>query len=185
MQINRKSFGTLKSDRYGRVTVMDEWPLRQVLLYNDFTKCLLMREGVPYNVWGKNCGYYRICRQVKSCYKSKNQVTKDSFTIWDSTFRKQTRCTTESWSSQDIIICNIQTMKCSLYIPRMTQFFVHDSIESSCLICIQYCFDAFVVEVWVLLQVKHKYCRFSKASSWALIKGKQQPTILTAPPNKL
>ena len=26
MQINRKSFGTLKSDRYGRVTVMDEWP---------------------------------------------------------------------------------------------------------------------------------------------------------------
>ena len=33
MQINRKSFGTLKSDRYGRVTVMDEWPLRQVLLY--------------------------------------------------------------------------------------------------------------------------------------------------------
>ena len=56
---------------------------------------------------------------------------------------------------------------CSLlvYIPRMTQFFVHDSIESSCLICIQYCFDAFIVEVWVLLQVKHKYCRFSKASS--------------------
>ena len=35
MQINRKSFGTLKSDRYGRVTVMDEWPLRQVLLYYD------------------------------------------------------------------------------------------------------------------------------------------------------
>ena len=35
MQINRKSFGTLKSDRYGRVTVMDEWPLRQVLLYNN------------------------------------------------------------------------------------------------------------------------------------------------------
>ena len=33
MQINRKSFGTLKSDRYGPVTVMDEWPLRQVLLY--------------------------------------------------------------------------------------------------------------------------------------------------------
>ena len=33
MQINRKSFGTLKSDRYGRVPVMDEWPLRQVLLY--------------------------------------------------------------------------------------------------------------------------------------------------------
>ena len=33
MQINRKSFGTLKSDRCGRVTVMDEWPLRQVLLY--------------------------------------------------------------------------------------------------------------------------------------------------------
>ena len=33
MQINRKSFGTLKSDRYGRVTVMDEWLLRQVLLY--------------------------------------------------------------------------------------------------------------------------------------------------------
>ena len=31
--------------------------------------------------------------------------------------RKQTRCTTESWSSkqssQDIIICNIQTMKAS------------------------------------------------------------------------
>ena len=36
MQINRKSFGTLKSDRYGRVTVMDEWPLRQVLLYIRF-----------------------------------------------------------------------------------------------------------------------------------------------------
>ena len=38
MQINRKSFGTLKSDRYGRVTVMDEWPLRQVLLY---IECML------------------------------------------------------------------------------------------------------------------------------------------------
>ena len=37
MQINRKSFGTLKSDRYGRVTVMDEWPLRQVLLYIGIT----------------------------------------------------------------------------------------------------------------------------------------------------
>ena len=37
MQINRKSFGTLKSDRYGRVTVMDEWPLRRVLLYMKFT----------------------------------------------------------------------------------------------------------------------------------------------------
>ena len=35
MQINRKSFGTLKSDRYGRVPVMDEWPLRQVLLYQN------------------------------------------------------------------------------------------------------------------------------------------------------
>ena len=33
MQINRKSFGTLKSDRCGRVTVMDEWPLRQVDIY--------------------------------------------------------------------------------------------------------------------------------------------------------
>ena len=48
---------------------------------------------------------------------SKDQVTNDSFTIWDSTFRKQTRCTTKSWSSkqssQDIIICNIQTMKAS------------------------------------------------------------------------
>ena len=44
-------------------------------------------------------------------------VTNDSFTIRDSTFRKQTRCTTESWSSkqssQGIIICNIQTMKAS------------------------------------------------------------------------
>ena len=39
MQINRKSFGTLKSDRYGRVTVMDEWPLRQVLLYT----CMLLK----------------------------------------------------------------------------------------------------------------------------------------------
>ena len=38
MQINRKSFGTLKSDRYGRVTVMDEWPLRQVLLYPQIHK---------------------------------------------------------------------------------------------------------------------------------------------------
>ena len=35
MQTNRKSFGTFKSDRYIQVTVMDEWPLRQVLLYND------------------------------------------------------------------------------------------------------------------------------------------------------
>ena len=33
MQTNRKSFGTLKSDRYIQVTVMDEWPLWQVLLY--------------------------------------------------------------------------------------------------------------------------------------------------------
>ena len=41
MQINRKSFGTLKSDRYGRVTVMDEWPLRQVLLY--FVICGILK----------------------------------------------------------------------------------------------------------------------------------------------
>ena len=71
----------------------------------------------PSNVWDKNYGYYRISRQVKSCHKSKDQVTNDSFTIWDSTFRKQTRCTTKSWSSkqssQDIIIGNIQTMKAS------------------------------------------------------------------------
>ena len=40
MQINRKSFGTLKSDRYGRVTVMDEWPLRQVLLY--LVSCIML-----------------------------------------------------------------------------------------------------------------------------------------------
>ena len=33
MQTNRKSFETLKSDRYIQVTVMDEWPLWQVLLY--------------------------------------------------------------------------------------------------------------------------------------------------------
>ena len=37
----------------------------------------------------------------------------DNFTIWDSTFRKQTRCTTESWSSkqssQDIIICTVSS----------------------------------------------------------------------------
>ena len=48
-----------------------------------------------------------------------------------------------------------QTLKpiCSLYIPRMTQFFVHDWIESSCLICIQYCFDAFTVEVWQTCQL--------------------------------
>ena len=39
MQMNRKSFGTLESDRYGRVTVMDEWPLRQVLLYIDTNYC--------------------------------------------------------------------------------------------------------------------------------------------------
>ena len=32
----------------------------------------------------------------------KNQVTNDSFTIWDSTFRKQTRCTTKSWSSKAV-----------------------------------------------------------------------------------
>ena len=31
MQTNRKSFGTLKSDRYIQVTVMDEWPLWQVI----------------------------------------------------------------------------------------------------------------------------------------------------------
>ena len=36
MQTNRKSFGTLKSDRYIQVAVMDEWPLWQVLLYFDF-----------------------------------------------------------------------------------------------------------------------------------------------------
>ena len=52
----------------------------------------------PSNVWDKNYGYYRISRQVKSCHKSKDQVTNDSFTIWYSTFRKQTRCTTKSWS---------------------------------------------------------------------------------------
>ena len=33
MQTNRKSFGTLKCDRYIQVTVMDEWPLWQVLLF--------------------------------------------------------------------------------------------------------------------------------------------------------
>ena len=33
MQTNRKSFGTLKNDRYVQVAVMDEWPLWQVLLY--------------------------------------------------------------------------------------------------------------------------------------------------------
>ena len=33
MQTNRKSFRTLKSDRYIQVTVMDERPLWQVLLY--------------------------------------------------------------------------------------------------------------------------------------------------------
>ena len=33
MQTNRKSFGTLQSDSYIQVTVMDEWPLWQVLLY--------------------------------------------------------------------------------------------------------------------------------------------------------
>ena len=33
MQTNRKSFWTLKSDCYIQVTVMDDWPLRQVLLY--------------------------------------------------------------------------------------------------------------------------------------------------------
>ena len=38
----------------------------------------------PSNVWDKNCGYYRISRQVKSCHKSKDHVTNDSFTIWDS-----------------------------------------------------------------------------------------------------
>ena len=65
----------------------------------------------------KNCGYHRMFRQVKSCHDYKDQVTNDSFTIRDSTFRKQTRCTTESWSSkqssQDISVCNIQTMKAS------------------------------------------------------------------------
>ena len=44
MQINRKSFGTLKSDRYGRVPVMDEWPLRQVLLYIQFLSHKLKAE---------------------------------------------------------------------------------------------------------------------------------------------
>ena len=33
MQTNRKSFGTIKNDRYVQVAVMDEWPLWQVLLY--------------------------------------------------------------------------------------------------------------------------------------------------------
>ena len=33
-------------------------------------------------------------KSIKSCHKSKDQVTNDSFTIRDSTFRKQTRCTT-------------------------------------------------------------------------------------------
>ena len=34
MQTNRKSIGTLKSDRYIQATIMDEWPLWQVLLYH-------------------------------------------------------------------------------------------------------------------------------------------------------
>ena len=33
MQTNRKSFGTLKSDRYVQATVMDEWPLWQLPMY--------------------------------------------------------------------------------------------------------------------------------------------------------
>ena len=37
MQTNRKSFGTLKSDRYIQATVMDERPLWQVLLYINLT----------------------------------------------------------------------------------------------------------------------------------------------------
>ena len=44
--------------------------------------------------------FHRMFSQVKSCHESKDQVTNDSFTIWDSTFRKQNRCTTESWSSK-------------------------------------------------------------------------------------
>ena len=31
----------------------------------------------------KNCGYYRIFRQVKSCHKSKDQVTNDSFYLYN------------------------------------------------------------------------------------------------------
>ena len=54
MQINRKSFGTLKSDRCGRVTVMDEWPLRQVLLYNQlFT--VESKQNIKKNGTIQNC----------------------------------------------------------------------------------------------------------------------------------
>ena len=49
MQINRKSFGTLKSDRYGRVTVMDEWPLRQVLLYYNIKSDKNLRKYECFN----------------------------------------------------------------------------------------------------------------------------------------
>ena len=35
MQTNRKSFGTLKSDRYIQVTIMDEWPLLAGFTVND------------------------------------------------------------------------------------------------------------------------------------------------------
>ena len=45
MQTNRKSFGTLKSDRYMQVTVMDEWPLWQVLLYHVFVRRRLRQEA--------------------------------------------------------------------------------------------------------------------------------------------
>ena len=63
MQINRKSFGTLKSDRYGRVPVMDEWPLRQVLLYLQFDKS----DAITAPRRNNRCAMIQVNGLIKSC----------------------------------------------------------------------------------------------------------------------
>ena len=50
MQTNRKSFGTLKSDRYIQVTVIDEWPLWQVLRYYGHIQCRIMVARGPWHI---------------------------------------------------------------------------------------------------------------------------------------
>ena len=58
--------------------------------------------------------------------------------------------------------------------------------ESSCLICIQYCFDIFTVEVWDLLQVQHTVVCV-RLQVELLSKGSINPQFckMNAPPNKL
>ena len=83
----------------------------------------------------------RIVDIIEFLYKSSRVINLKirlrmtcSFTIWDSTFRKQTRCTTESWSSkqssQDIIIYNIQTMRASdCVIPPQLRVYMGEQLD--------------------------------------------------------